>query len=409
MTRNTRSIFAIALALFLTSASARHAVAQPDRARQFETRHYRVWTDVNLELARDLCARMDAMYDEYARRFSSLGASVPQTEKFDVRIFALRDDYVRYTRDRLPNTGGVFMPDRKLLAVFVEGQGRDGVRRTLQHEAFHQFAHRAVGPNMPVWLNEGIAQVFEEAIWTGDGFVLGQVPPRRLRQLNQDLKDGTLIDFRKMLAMTDAEWSATFKDAGAMATQYNQAWAMAHYLLYAPAADGQPLHRARVIDMLRRCKSGALPTDAFTQAFSDNIVGFQRRFSEYARMLAATREATYLDNQTVLGDFLVALQQRGRSFETIEPFRRALQRGRVRLQYTKGNLAWRSSDDTDEYFRNLDGRLMTADELFFQPRDGAPLPDLVCRALEGVQLRTRFHAVEDKLEHELLVEPRPSR
>jgi hypothetical protein len=323
-----------------------------------------------------------------------------------VRIFALREDYVRFTRDRLPNTGGIFMPGRKLLAVFVEGQGRDGVRRTLQHEAFHQFAHRTVGPNMPVWLNEGIAQVFEEAIWTGDAFVLGQVPPRRVRQLNQDLRDPKLIDFRKLLAMTDAEWSSGFKDRDAMATQYNQAWAMAHYLLYATGGDGQPLHRARVIDMLRRCKSGTSPTDAFTQAFSDNIFGFQKRFTEYAQALAPTREATYLDNQTVLADLLVALAQRGRTFETIESFRKALQRGRVRLQYTKGNLDWKSAEDSDEYFRTVSGQLMSADQLFFQPRDGAPLPDLVCRALERVQLRTRFHQSGEKVEHELLVEPR---
>ena len=404
MTR-LRSIFAVAIALFLMAAP--DLPAQPDRARQFETRHYRVWTDVDLELARDLCARMDAMYDEYARRFSSLGAGVPQAEKSDVRIFALRDDYVRYTRDRLPNTGGIFMPDRKLLAVFVEGQGRDGVRRTLQHEAFHQFAHRAVGPNMPVWLNEGIAQVFEEAIWSGDGFVLGQVPPRRVRQLNQDVKDGKLIDFRRLLKMSDAEWAATFNDRDAMATQYNQAWAMAHYLLYAPGPDGQPLHRACVLDMLRRCKAGAAPMDAYAQAFSDNVVGFQKRFTEYAQTLAPTREATYLDNQTVLADFLVGLKQRGRAFETIESFRRALQRGRVRLQYTRGNLEWKSAEDSDEYFRGIDGRLMSGDELFFQPREGAPMPDLVCRALEGIELRTRFHNSGERVEHELLVERRP--
>ena len=262
---------------------------------------------------------------------------------------------------------------------------------------------------MPVWLNEGIAQVFEEAIWTGDGFVLGQVPPRRIRQLQQDLSSGRLIDFRKLLAMDDAAWARGFHDRDAMATQYNQAWAMAHYLLYASGPDGQPLHRARVIDMLRRCKNGASPTDAFTQAFSDNIAGFQKRFTEYAQSLAPTREATYLDNQTVLADFLVALKQRGRSFETIESFRKALQRGRVRLQYSKGSLEWRSAEDSDEYFRDVDGRLMSSEELSFEPRAGAPLPDLVCRALERTQLRTRFHQAGEKIEHELLVEPRPGR
>ena len=86
---------------------------------------------------------------------------------------------------------GVFMPHRRLLAAFVEGVGRDGVRRTLQHEAFHQFAHETFGPNVPVWLDEGLAQVFEEAVWTGNGFVVGQVPPRRVRQLSLRVRELT--------------------------------------------------------------------------------------------------------------------------------------------------------------------------------------------------------------------------
>src|SRR5688500_8068838 len=202
---NHRFILALLVTLFLACTPAR---GQADRARQFETRHYRVWTDLELELAKDLCARMDAMYDEYARRFATIASSIPSDEKHEVRIFARREDYVRYTQDRLPGSGGIFISDRRLLAAFLEGQGADELRRTLQHEAFHQFAFTAIGPNVPVWLNEGIAQVFEEAIWTGRGFLVGQVPPRRVRQLRQDIAEQQLIDFRKLLAMTDEQWAA---------------------------------------------------------------------------------------------------------------------------------------------------------------------------------------------------------
>ena len=396
-------MLAIVAAVFLTRGGAR---AQADRPRQFETRHYRVWTDVELDLAKDLCARMDAMYDEYARRFASFAAGVPAGEKFDVRIFARRDDFVRYTGERLANTAGVFMPHRKMLAAFVEGQGRDGVRQTLQHEAFHQFAHTAIRAELPIWLNEGIAQVFEEAIWTGHGFVVGQVPPRRVRQLQQDVAQGRLIDFRKMLAMTHKDWAAGITDREAMTVQYNQAWAMAHYLIYATGPDGQPLHRARVIDLLRRCKDGASAQDAFTKAFSDNIEGFEQRFTEYVRKLAPTREAACIDNQTVLADLLVRLQERGRSFDSIDAFREHLRRNKVRLHYTRGALTWTTAADPSVYFSDPDGRVMGAAQLFFQLRDGAPMPDLVCRALDGVQLRTRFYASAENVTFEILVEPR---
>ena len=62
----------------------------------------------------------------------------------------------------MKNTGGVFMSGRNLLASFLGDLGRDSLRRTLQHEAFHQFAHTVISPDTPVWLNEGLAQVFEE-------------------------------------------------------------------------------------------------------------------------------------------------------------------------------------------------------------------------------------------------------
>ena len=402
-------IVAIALTVFLTGAgAAAPARAEQDRVRQFETQHYRVWTDVEHDLATDLCRRMDAMYDEYARRFASFAADVPAGEKFDVRVFARREDFVRYTRDRLPNAAGVFMPNRRLLAAFVEGAGRDGVRQTLQHEAFHQFAHEAIGPNVPLWLNEGIAQVFEESIWTGQGFVVGQVPPRRVRQLQQDVAQGKLIDFRKLLRMSHKEWASNFADREMMTVQYNQAWAMAHFLIYATGPDGEPLYRARVIDLLRRCKQGAAPHEAFVGAFSENIDGFQQRFTAYARTLAATREATCIDNQTTLADLLVRLKERGRTFDSIDAFRDHLRRNKVRLHYKKGALTWATAADPGAYFNDPEGRPLNSRQLFFEPHTYSPMPDLVSRALEGVQIRTRFYESAGKIEHETLVEPRPT-
>src|SRR5687768_13152126 len=139
-----------------------------------DTRHYRLHTDLDPDFAADLATRMDAMYDEYARRLSAFqpGNDVPRLE---VYLFRTQAEYLRFTGEKLQNTGGVYIPRRNLLAAFLEGQGRDGLRRTLQHEAFHQFAYNVISPNLPVWLNEGMAQLFEEAVWDGQSFWLGNV------------------------------------------------------------------------------------------------------------------------------------------------------------------------------------------------------------------------------------------
>src|SRR5205085_3153808 len=133
--------------------------------RPVTTNHYRIQTDVDSFLAEDLARRMDGMYDEYSRRLVEFNPK-EGSRLFDVFIFQTHSEYARYTNDRFPNTGGVFISG-KALAAFLEGQGRDQLRRTLQHEAFHQFAFSAIGPKLPVWLNEGLAQIFEEGIYDG--------------------------------------------------------------------------------------------------------------------------------------------------------------------------------------------------------------------------------------------------
>jgi hypothetical protein len=383
-------------------------LAQPALAelRVVETTHYRIHTDLNPRLAEDLAVRMDAMYRQYSVRLADFNPK--QAGKFEVYLFAKRQDYSNFTEDKFPNTGGVFIHRRNLLAGFLEGQGRDGLRRTLQHEAFHQFAASAIGPNMPVWLNEGIAQVFEEGIWVGSQFKIGLVPPRRLRQLTQDLEQQRFMRFREFLALSDVQWRADFAQATTSASRYSQAWAMTHFLIFATDERGLPRYRSRLIQMLKLLDNGRSAQDAFVAAFSDNYDGFEQRFLEYARTLTPTPEAVYLEYQSVLADMLVVLESRGHTFDDAAAFRTFLSDGGLRLRYSKGDVQWSTDTDPAVYFRDSQGRAMTSEQFFFSTRGGAPLADIVCRPIEGLTFRTIFHHEPGKVDHETIVETRAS-
>jgi len=385
------------------SSPSPSSASPPARTEVYETRHYRLHSDVDPDLARDLAKRLDAMYDEYARRLAALGPG--SMRRHDVHVFARKADYGRFIDDRLPNTGGVYIPGRNVLAAFVEDQGRDALRRTLQHEAFHQFADATLGPDAPVWLNEGIAQLFEEGIWTGQRFIVEQVPQRRLRQLSADLDRGRLVPFDEFLATDHKAWARNMRDRERGSSQYNQAWAMVHFLVYAAGPDGQPLYRKRFFDMLRRIKAGQDPRSAFETSFSDNYAGFQRRFDEYFRLARATREASYVEHLEVLADMTVLLaEQEGRRFRSVAELRRHLERGGYQLHYTKGSLRWSSDPAVEVYFRDLEGRELPATQFAFVPVDGRPLPDLVLRPPGGLEYRARFHRnAKAKLEREVIV------
>lgn len=381
--------------------------AQAIELRSFDSRHYRIHTDLDPILADDLARRMDVMHDVYADRLSDFvpGSDAAPPPRFEVYLFQKQKDYLRFAGQQFRNTGGVFMSGRSLLAAFLEGQGRDALRRTIQHEAFHQFAHSYISADLPIWLNEGMAQVFEEGIWTGTEFILGQAPPRRIRQLQADLKDGRLIDFAALTRMTPEQWSANLEaDHDVGATQYNQSWAMVYFLLNARDNLGRERYRTRLREMLLLIHKGKGAQEAFTDAFGGNVKGFQARFIEFARDLKATPEATLIENQEVLADLLTELKSRGRTFDSMLAFKRAAVRGRYRLHYTRGQIKWHSDPNPAAYFKDLKGNPYGPEQLFLSARENAPLPDIVCVFSEKALLRTRFHRINEVIEHEVLVE-----
>jgi hypothetical protein len=383
------------LFLFITASTSA-------QLRTYTTNHYHIQTDVDAFFAEDLCHRMDAMYDEYSRRLVDFN---PQAGNrlFDVYIFLHHGQYLNFTNNRFPNTGGVFIAG-KALAAFQEGQGRDQLRRTLQHEAFHQFAYSAIGPKLPVWLNEGLAQIFEEGIYNGTSFRIGEVPPRRVRQLQDDIDAHQLFDFKEFLALTDKQWADNLADKDRGAREYNQAWAMAHYLIFSDDATGKPHFRARLIDMLKKIHDGKDGETAFVESFSDNYAGFQQMFLDYARTMQPTPIATYIEHQDVLSDMLIEMNTRGQRYRDMEDFQREMERGRYRITYTRGPIKWKSNPDISVYFRDLDGHEFGPGELYFDIRNDAPLPDIICRPMNGLQLHTRFTQGKEKIEHEVVVE-----
>jgi hypothetical protein len=388
----------------LIAAATMLCLTRPARAdlRALDTRHYRIHTDLDRGFAEELGRRMDAMFDDYSRRLADFNPS--GDTHFAVYLFQRRGDYLTFTKNKVPNTGGVFMPGRNALAAFLEGQGRDALRRTLQHEAFHQFAFRAVNPDMPPWINEGLATVFEEGIFLGRTFSLGQVPPRRVRQLQADIAAERLIPFRKMMAMSLDDWAGALSGEGMRgATQYNQAWAMCHFLIYA-RANGEPIYRKRFLELLNRIHKGDDGMTAFTSSFSDNIEGFQTLFLEFARNLKPSTEATLIEQQDILADMLTALAERGKTFDTIAEFRDALTTSGYRMAYAKGDVKWTTEQNPANYFRSLDGATLTRDEMYFERRAGSPIPDMVLRAPRQLKLRTRFHDAPKLIEHEVLID-----
>lgn len=112
----------------------------------------------------------------------------------------------------------------------------------LYHEAFHAyvenyvFRHGDARHQLPRWLNEGLAQVFEAAIFEADTLRLDAPHPKSLAMLQADLREAALLRLADLLSAGETPFVAAHEsDRRAAKRHYLYAWGLAYYLVFGPA------------------------------------------------------------------------------------------------------------------------------------------------------------------------------
>jgi hypothetical protein len=368
--------------------------------RLLHTHHYDIHTDIDQPLADDLAARMDVMYDQYGKTLSDFKLT-NNPPPLAVYLFQTHAKYMAFTDYAGTNTGGLFVAGRRsYLAAYEQGQGRDSLRRTLQHEAFHQFAHAAISHHLPRWMNEGIAQLFEESIWIGKDFLTDQIPPRRLRQLHADIIQKRLVDFDQFMALSPSDWRTvlhTNRDKANL--YYNQAWVMACFC----SAAGDPAYRSAFNQLLHKLHDNQIDPDTATHQCFPDLKDMRKKFNAWAAKLTPSPQAALQERQDTLADFLQAVTQKNHPAPAdLATFRNTIVRYNMKIQYTRNNITYTTAESPLIYFSNLDGKVFTPAELYFQANPDAALPDIVCQpAGDTYRYRTHFY---NSTEHEQLIE-----
>ncbi len=364
----------------------------------YESKHYRINSDLDPAAVKDYAKRLDALYDEYSRRLADFESSIDK--KFEVQLFRKRNDYLKFTGNRVPNTMGIFIPALNTLAGYEENLGRSGLMQTLQHEAFHQFAWGVISQNLPIWLDEGLAQVFEEGVWTGDKFILGQLPLNRIQDLQTDIKEGRFVRFREFLSMSRDEFQSRMTDPIKARAQYNQAWAMTQFLVFAEV-DGKPKFRGRLLQWLSDMHGGQDSMSSFADNFSPNIEGFEKRFLEWASTLKPTPMSIYSYRMSKLGELVRILKDGGKEFSNTDELRSYLSKGRFKLTERREGQTYVREENALTYLNDLTDQPWSSAQLRFEKK-GGQLPDIVLQPPNLTSIRVRYVKSGGELSAELV-------
>jgi chaperonin cofactor prefoldin len=158
----------------------------------------------------------------------------------------------------------------------------------LSHESFHAylaaFVYTGEREEMPRWLNEGLAQLYETALIEGDEVRIARPDPDRLKRARAALAAGELVPLKDMLRSGPKQFVvAHASDKETSDRYYLTSWALALYL-ETDATEGKGLGAKKLEDFCRATRAGEDALESFAALVgrkSDDLADFETKFREH--------------------------------------------------------------------------------------------------------------------------------
>lgn len=163
--------------------------------------------------------------------------------------------------------------------------------RVLYHEAFHAYLQDYVYDreqfDVPRWLNEGLAQVFEASMLDAGQLRLDVPNATALAALQRDLQTGASLPLAALLQADPRQFLVGHGDAARTSKRlYLYSWGVAHYLTF----------RLRLLDTdaldryLKRTTGPADRVERFEKLVNQPLDQFQREWRQYMLEINASVE-----------------------------------------------------------------------------------------------------------------------
>jgi len=257
--------------------AAGHCYAEDDlspllQRRWFEARtaHFNVYSCGETQQVSKLVARLEQFRQAY-----SLLAGAQAVASPPIIVLAFPDTETmrpfRPVRDGKP---------ANLTAFFHRGSDENLIVLPLTDSVslqavLHEYAHlllRHNDPFWPLWLKEGMAEIYGTIEVTGAHTVLiGRPLPEHLHLLAEQ----PLLPLHDLFAVTHD--SPEYNERERQGIFYAESWLLAHYLM----AGDHAVHRAAFSQLTALLRQGQLPEQAFTNAFRSTPALIQNELQRY--------------------------------------------------------------------------------------------------------------------------------
>ena len=279
------------LCSFQTSViQAKPAPQTRETWRSVRTNNLFVIGNADAEKLRQVAAWLEFFHSSFARLVSRnvLNSSVPTT------VVIFRDDasFVPFKplyQGRPANLSGFFQPgdDVNYIAISLDPSERDPYS-----VAFHEYVHlhlRDNVPNAPIWLNEGLAELYGALQFSGTEALLGAplYPYIRL------LREHELLPLETLFSIGAS--SPHYNEQDKSGIFYGESWALVHYLMLGDRGRQEQFKR-----FLQQVSRGEDTAKAIQDSFGISVAKLEEDLRAYVRRgdFTAQRIASVDDPQT---------------------------------------------------------------------------------------------------------------
>ncbi|MBN2447438.1 MAG: DUF1570 domain-containing protein [Phycisphaerae bacterium] len=256
----------IAIVALLCVAAAPGADLQ-----EYETDYYLLHTDLDELGVREAVLRTNVLFETYLHELSGFSGRI--REKFPIFIFTNKTEYAKATG--APNSAGLYTG--RALYVQSDNRANDRTWHIVQHEAFHQFAHRVIGGRLPVWANEGLAEYFGFAVFTGDSYVTGIMSDDRFDEVRYKLRGKRYKSIEEMFNLDMRDWWTDMQLRKQSRRNYDQAWSFVYFLLH--GNDG--VYHERFVNCLVAVGQGESWNKVWAEQFGQDTGALEEAWREY--------------------------------------------------------------------------------------------------------------------------------
>jgi hypothetical protein len=341
-----------AVVVFICLLSFSTAAAKSLELQQFRSKFYVIHTNLTRDEVRVFGRHMDTVFAQYEDRFREFHANnISHMPLYLLRTEAQYQQLMASQDIDATNTGGMFFFSHKSqgLATWTQGRSRSQTFQVLQHEGFHQFAYNHLGQDLPTWINEGLAQYFEDAIIVGEKMTTGLSNTRRIEQVKHALDSGTAIGFSGLIQFNADQWADTLHSNPAKASlMYAQSWSLVFFLIHGE----NDKYQSAFARYLQKVSVGRDHQTAFDEVFGINSLNpLARHWTDFANKHKPDPINTAAFRMEFLGEALRFMHQRNEPAPKSLPQLRDLLQARhfVLTRKSHGITTEIAADDPDLY------------------------------------------------------------